>query len=180
MNNKGFTLIEVLAVIAIIAILGIVTVPGVLNSINNSKKASYNILIENIKEAGIRLFDEVNLAGNTIIVYNVIGSTEDTVQIKKENEYEYIDIPFQTLISNGFIKGVINKKETEQEKNNGNTLIITNPITEKDMGNCMLRIKKETDTNRKVTYTFLIPDEIATEQDTKTCPTAEEYMNGVK
>ena len=48
MNQKGFTLIEVLAVIAIIAILGVVSTPGILNAINNSKKASYNILLDNI------------------------------------------------------------------------------------------------------------------------------------
>lgn len=199
-NNKGFTLIEVLAVIAIIAILGLVAVPGVLNAINNSKKSSYNILIENIKEAGIRLFDEVDLAGNTVKAYDRNGITQEEmidpetgvstgwkdkeVQIivteEAEKKYEYIDVSLQTLISNGFIKGTINQKEGATE-NNQNTLVIMNPITEEDMGSCMIRIKKETSENGKVTYTFLMRDDLMEEQIKEgTCPTTDEYKNGVK
>lgn len=38
MNNKGFTLVELLAVISIIAILSIIAVPNVVSVIDNNKK----------------------------------------------------------------------------------------------------------------------------------------------
>ena len=41
MKNKGFTLIEFLAVIAIIAIIVIMTLPNILGSFNDSKKKNF-------------------------------------------------------------------------------------------------------------------------------------------
>ena len=48
MNQKGFTLIELLAVLFIIAILAVLITPSILDSLEKSRQASYNILIENI------------------------------------------------------------------------------------------------------------------------------------
>ena len=42
-NDKGFTLIEVLAIIAIIAIIGLIVVPSVLSIIGTGKNSSYKI-----------------------------------------------------------------------------------------------------------------------------------------
>ena len=41
MKNKGFTLVELLAVIAILAILVIIALPNVLKMFNDSKKNSF-------------------------------------------------------------------------------------------------------------------------------------------
>ena len=77
LNNKGFTLIEVLAVIAIIAVLGLIAVPNVLSSISTSKESSYKVIVGNIKTASVTLFEEVENNGsidgaiksnNTIII----------------------------------------------------------------------------------------------------------------
>ena len=38
MNNKGFTLVELLAVLAIIAIIGVITIPNVISVMDNNKK----------------------------------------------------------------------------------------------------------------------------------------------
>ncbi len=38
MNNKGFTLVELLAVLAIIAIIGMIAVPNVISVVDNNKK----------------------------------------------------------------------------------------------------------------------------------------------
>lgn len=51
LDNKGFTLVEVIAVVAIITILSVVVVPSVLNSINNGKQKSYEVLVGDIKIA---------------------------------------------------------------------------------------------------------------------------------
>ena len=41
MKNKGFTLVELLAVIAIIAVLSLVALPNIIDSFNNSKKNNF-------------------------------------------------------------------------------------------------------------------------------------------
>lgn len=41
MNNKGFTLIEILAVIVILGIIMVIAIPNITENINQSKKTSY-------------------------------------------------------------------------------------------------------------------------------------------
>ena len=40
MNNKGFTLVEVLAVIVILGLVALIATPGVMNYINSGKTIS--------------------------------------------------------------------------------------------------------------------------------------------
>ena len=68
MNNKGFTLIELLAVIVIISILGGIAAVEVISTINSSKNAAYNIMVNNIVTASKTLYDEVSnsyISGST-------------------------------------------------------------------------------------------------------------------
>lgn len=51
MKNKGFTLIEVLAVIIILGVIGLIVMPVVTNSLRESKDDLYEVQISNIKEA---------------------------------------------------------------------------------------------------------------------------------
>lgn len=48
LNNKGFTLIEILAVVSIIAIVGVVTTHSIINSINTSKLRSESLFLNNL------------------------------------------------------------------------------------------------------------------------------------
>ena len=48
MNKKGFTLIELLAVIILVALIGVLVMPTVINTTNQTKQKSYDILIKNI------------------------------------------------------------------------------------------------------------------------------------
>ena len=43
LNNKGFTLVEVLTVMVLITILGVIAVPNVLDTINNSKDKTLKV-----------------------------------------------------------------------------------------------------------------------------------------
>lgn len=50
MNDKGFTLVELLTVIIILGVLAIITVPMVMGNVEESKKISYEKLIKNIEQ----------------------------------------------------------------------------------------------------------------------------------
>lgn len=51
MNNRGFTLIELIVVVAIIALLSLVLTPNVISLINKNKVNSYNDTIKSIEMA---------------------------------------------------------------------------------------------------------------------------------
>ncbi len=161
LNNKGFTLIEVLAVIAIIAILGLIAVPGVLNSINNGKKSSYNIMISNIKTASQSLYEEVDYMNGEVYTYDDSGTkTETPLKITDSS----ITVNLQTLVSNGYLKGTTSEKEGEKK------LILTNPVDGQNIGSCKITITKETNQAGKVNY------KIESKSTTNSsCPKTNEY-----
>ncbi len=51
MKNKGFTLVEVIAVIVMLSVIITITIPIVINRIENSKQKAYNVQINEIKRA---------------------------------------------------------------------------------------------------------------------------------
>ena len=51
MNKKGFSLIELLAVIVVLAVIALIAVPNVVNLISSGKEDTYEIQINNIKDA---------------------------------------------------------------------------------------------------------------------------------
>lgn len=184
LNNKGFTLIEVLAVIAIIAILGIIAVPSVIKTINNGKDASYNILVDDIKIAGQQLIEELEYADSTLCHYDNNGTKDNCpnnndngkIIITKENNSgntrQIVEVNLQTLVSNGFLTGT-NRDEADSDSSNKNSKIIFSPKNNEDIGSCTIKIIKEVKTteNYKTTYSF----ENLSEENNN-CPTTEEYQ----
>ena len=51
MANKGFTLIEILAVVTIIGVVSLITMPVVQKNITKSRQQAYNNQIDNIVKA---------------------------------------------------------------------------------------------------------------------------------
>ena len=50
MRNRGFTLVELLAVVAILAMLELIIVPVINNVLNDNKAKLYNLQIQNIED----------------------------------------------------------------------------------------------------------------------------------
>ena len=127
LNNKGFTLVELISAVVIISLLTIIISSNVLNSLKNSKEKSYEIVVENIITASKGLFEEVysnELLGvsDTSILYKYDkNGNKTTNEIKISNE-QSITITLQTLVSNGFLTGSTNTTPTGAKK------IIVNPI----------------------------------------------------
>lgn len=151
LGNKGFTLVEVLAVIVIIAVLGGIAIPGVLSSINTSKDASYNIMISNIVSASQSLYEEVD-SGIELYQYTSGGKdTDNNVTINSNS----ISTNLQTLVSNGFLAGSNN--DCSGTGCNENKKILLEPKSKKDIGDCEIIITK-TNTNGKISYEVSNPD----------------------
>lgn len=169
LNNKGFTLIEVLAVVVILAVVGGIAVKSVLNTINNSKKSSYNIMIENIKTASKVIYEEIE---NNDILYLGDESQDSTLydyDFEGQNDEitinnNSITIHIQALVSNGFLNGVNN--ECNEDGCNQNKKIILNPKTKEDIGDCIIVIKKVGDNYY-----------VSSQTNESKCPTDDDYGN---
>lgn len=168
-NNKGFTLIEVLAVVVIIAVLGLIAIPNILNTINSSNEATYDIMVEDIAIASKQLFEEVDYMGNDIYEYDSNGKL-GPVTILNNNT---IVINLQTLVSNGLLTGSNNPDITGSNKNKK---IITNPKTKEDIGDCSITITKEVDNANNYNTSYTITSNSSNEK----CPTDSEYEEVLK
>ena len=89
LNNKGFTLVEVIAVVVILSVLSLLIVPSISGLLNRSKENSYNDLINSIK-----LSCEQYINDNR---YNIsIGSCNNDICFVK-------DVYVSSLVENGYL-----------------------------------------------------------------------------
>lgn len=188
LNNRGFTLVEVLAIIVILGIIAGIAAPNVLSTINNSKEKSYDIMIKNIVTASKSLYQEVEYGGE-IHKYTIDEeeeeettetntdetNTDEDIIIDEEKDKVKIDnntitINLQTLVSNGFLSGTCHNNKEENCKKT-----IINPITGNDIGTCNIKIAKNKDSNSgKVTYNVT-----AEGTELEDCPKTEDYSKGL-
>ena len=57
MNNKGFTLVELLVTLVLLGIIATISITGVVSVMNNSKNSEYKVLLKNI-DTGAKMFYE--------------------------------------------------------------------------------------------------------------------------
>lgn len=160
MNKKGFTLIELLAVIILVALIGILVMPTVINTTNQTKQKSYDILIKNIVTSAQTYYEECEYGNLSNEKY---GSYACNI---KNNT---ITITLGTLANTGFL--------SVKDVNSSNKKIVLSPKDNHDMTDCQITITKTknevTDENgiknNKVIYTI-------TAGTQNNCPTTEEYQ----
>ena len=160
MRKKGFTLIELLAVIILVALIGVLVMPTVINTTNQTKQKSYDILIKNIVTSAKTYYEECeygNLSNEKYGSYACIINNNT------------ITITLGTLANTGFL--------SVKDVNSNNKKKVLNPKNNYDISECNITITKTknevTDENgiknNKVTYTI-------TAGTQNNCPTTEEYQ----
>ena len=133
MGNRGFTLVEVLAVIVIVTLISAIATSNVLSTIGVGKSKSEEIMIDNIKTASSQMYEEVEFSGTTNANGDIVSDLLDNGnKIKILKDTNYIVFHLQALVDNGFLTG------------NGvdNSEVLTNPKTGKNIGNCEVKITK--------------------------------------
>ena len=82
MKNKGFTLVELLAVIAILALLVIIALPNVLKMFNQAKKDTFLTEAKNIYKEISKKYISETMKGNKI---NNISNTNNKLDLESNN-----------------------------------------------------------------------------------------------
>jgi prepilin-type N-terminal cleavage/methylation domain-containing protein len=111
MNNKGFTLIEVLAVIAILAILTIMITPAIINIRNNTLQRTYTSRLSMINNAAL------DWASDNLV--QIPSQVSNTYNANSNNtcDSNCACILVGELINRGYLSGSDNNRQ-----------VMTNPI----------------------------------------------------
>lgn len=125
MNNKGFTLVELLATLVVLAIVMSIGTVSIIAIVNSAKEKNYTLLINNIKSAAETYYQECKYSRETI--EEMFGGDADLAAAFCD-----YDITLGELVTYGYIKG--NKKEE-----NG-TFKIVNPKDESDISECSITV----------------------------------------
>ena len=121
--RKGFTLVELLAVIAIVAVLGIITVPMIMTTVEDSKKAAFTTGAQSVLEVAKTYVTRIEENGNyiyicksyqndlqskTIAIYKLkINNENNIVHLYKGKQYIFSDkIDYFTMVHDVSSKNV--------------------------------------------------------------------------
>ena len=103
MNNKGFSLIEMLATVVILGVLGTIAVVGTTKYINQSRKKAYVVMSQSIYEAAMNCQTKGNCT---------TGKYESDELMKKG----YIDELKNPISKNNQCFGYVNINESDPSK----------------------------------------------------------------
>jgi len=146
MNNKGFTLIELMATIILLSIIMTIGTVSVVSAINTSKEKSYDTLISNVKTAAKAFYEECE---NSYIIETEIPIEKCSINDNK------LTISYKTLLDYGFLKSsAITEEDIDNDGVKEEIKIIENPKDNSNLNNCNILVTKEVDTNSGVSYVF--------------------------
>lgn len=119
-DNKGFTLIELIITIVVLAILLSITGVAISNIFNKTKDKNYSLLINDINSAAEMYYQECNY----------MNPYENQNQYcKKDDDGNYV-IQLSTLVELGFLSS-----------SDSSSLTLKNPKDENDISDCQISIK---------------------------------------
>lgn len=121
MKNKGFTLIELIAVMGIIAILILLTAPSLINQIDSTRQKNYENFV-----------NDLCLATESYI--NANGDDERFISFKNANDT--VTLQINDLISSGYVKSNIKNPKTKEKISS--TAILTVTLTTDKTYTCTL------------------------------------------
>lgn len=159
MDNRGFTLVELLAVVCIVALVGTIAVPNILKSLDIGKDSSDRVLYGNIRTALQTMYEEIRYNEAEVYSYTTSSATAGSnISIAVGDS---ITTNVQTLVGNGFLTGINN----EDKSVNKNYKIVLNSEG-KDIGVCEVKVTRKKDGN-KYSYEFI-------GSTTPGCPTTDD------
>ena len=163
-NNKGFTLVELIATIVILSIILSIGAYSIIKIINSSSEKEYKLLVENIKDAAELYYQECKY-----------GGIDDTESYECDKLADGVTLG--KLVEFGYLTG--NAKINEGEDKDEYTLV--NPNTGEPITDCNIMITYDA-INREVVVSTDEPDEIfdniTNEMRKNPCPTDDNY-NGI-
>lgn len=114
-NNRGFTLVELLATIVLLALVLSIGSIAITSIINSAKDKNYKLLITNVKDGAEVYYQECKYANNSGITCR-----------------DDFTITLGELLKYGYIKG--------NDTDSSDKYIIVNPLDEKNIGDCTIKI----------------------------------------
>ena len=125
-NNKGFTLVELIATIVVLAIVAGIGTISITSIIRKSKEENYNLLLKNINSAAESYYQECK--------YN----KSDAIECIKYDENNGYVVSLGNLVTYGFLKG--NAKDSNDEYT-----IVDPSDNDKSIVNCKISIEYSTE-----------------------------------
>lgn len=122
LNNKGFTLIELVATIVILAVVMGIGSYAITGIISRSKEEDYKLLIEEIKSAVELYYQECKYYGSDNIICPELDEGTG-----------YYSATLGTLVNYGYLKG--------NGTNSDNKMILVNPNNDVSITMCVIRYK---------------------------------------
>lgn len=124
MNNKGFTLVELLATIVVLAMVISIGTYAITGIINNAKEKNYQLLITNIKDGAEVYYQECK--------YSSKVATNSGIECKKVAGTNKYEADLGTLVKYGYIKG--------NDTDNNKKFTISNPKDDKNISTCKINV----------------------------------------
>lgn len=118
MENKGFTIIELLAILVLLAIIAGIGSYSIINVINSFNDADYKLLIDNINDAVEEYYIECKYAGTSI-------------SCPELGDDGFYSIKLGNLVTNGYLKG--------NSSNDDGSNILVNPKDDRDISDCYIK-----------------------------------------
>lgn len=183
MNNKGFTLIELMAAIILLAVVMSITTVSVVSVLQNSKQKSYELLLSDIKIGAQGYFEECENTGimketlpddackdlttNKNLITNACDNDVTMVENVScsDTKISEFKMNLSSLVKYGFLKTSSVETDSEGIKK------IENPVTNNGMNDCQIKVLKFVNMNNYSTWYKIIS---LNDSGIEDCPTTGE------